>query len=64
MSDNRCVCCGEIIPEGRHVCESCERKVFIHKETKEEKFARIMMDWVYPLLLIGLFVLLIVLSRR
>ena len=24
-SDNRCVCCGEIIPEGRQVCPNCER---------------------------------------
>lgn len=23
--DNRCVCCGEIIPEGRMVCPNCER---------------------------------------
>ena len=23
----RCVCCGEIIPEGRQVCPICERKV-------------------------------------
>lgn len=22
--DNRCVCCGEIIPEGRQVCPNCE----------------------------------------
>lgn len=22
----RCVCCGEIIPEGRQVCPSCEQK--------------------------------------
>lgn len=22
--DNRCVCCGEIIPEGRQVCPGCE----------------------------------------
>ena len=22
---NRCVCCGEIIPEGRWVCPRCER---------------------------------------
>lgn len=22
--ENRCVCCGEVIPEGRHVCPSCE----------------------------------------
>ena len=23
-SSNRCVCCGEIIPEGRQVCPACE----------------------------------------
>lgn len=23
-TENRCVCCGEIIPEGRHVCPRCE----------------------------------------
>ena len=23
MSENRCVCCGEIIPEGRQCCEKC-----------------------------------------
>lgn len=22
--ENRCVCCGEIIPEGRQVCPRCE----------------------------------------
>ena len=24
--ENRCVCCGEIIPEGRQVCIRCERE--------------------------------------
>ena len=24
---DRCVCCGEIIPEGRQVCPACESKV-------------------------------------
>ena len=23
-TDNMCVCCGEIIPEGRQVCPNCE----------------------------------------
>lgn len=23
MNDNTCVCCGRIIPEGRHICLSC-----------------------------------------
>lgn len=25
MSEDRCICCGEIIPEGRHICPSCEK---------------------------------------
>ena len=25
--EERCVCCGEIIPEGRQVCLICERKI-------------------------------------
>ena len=25
-ADNRCVCCGEIIPEGKQVCPMCEKK--------------------------------------
>lgn len=28
MSDNRCVCCGAIIPEGRQVCYKCQRGKF------------------------------------
>ena len=27
MNDNYCVCCGEIIPEGRMVCLQCEHEV-------------------------------------
>lgn len=23
MPDNTCICCGRIIPEGRHICLSC-----------------------------------------
>lgn len=26
MNNNRCVCCGAIIPEGRQVCPTCEKK--------------------------------------
>ena len=30
MADaDRCVCCGDIIPEGRQVCPQCERKRYI-----------------------------------
>lgn len=24
MTENRCVCCGDIIPEGRQVCPKCQ----------------------------------------
>lgn len=35
MNDNRCVCCGEVIPEGRQICIVCERK-----ESKNERPAK------------------------
>lgn len=30
MTEERCVCCGEIIPEGLHVCYNCEPKIEKH----------------------------------
>ena len=35
---NRCVCCGEIIPEGRQVCPDCENEINggIQNESKLE----------------------------
>lgn len=27
MNNNRCVCCGKIIPEGRQICLDCEDKI-------------------------------------
>ena len=35
--DNRCVCCGEIIPEGRMVCPNCEAESELTKESLEGK---------------------------
>lgn len=37
MSDTRCVCCGDVIPEGRQVCTRCEREAqkFIQVGTPE-----------------------------
>lgn len=31
---NTCICCGEIIPEGRQVCPKCENKKNINNKTK------------------------------
>lgn len=25
--DNACVCCGELVPEGRQICKNCEVKI-------------------------------------
>lgn len=33
-TDNRCVCCGEIIPEGRQICWICENNGEV-KENEE-----------------------------
>lgn len=32
--ENRCVCCGELIPEGRQVCMSCTQRYFNDKTNK------------------------------
>ena len=61
MSDNRCVYCGEIIPEGRQVCPTCER---IQTDiTKAQRFDRVMNDWVAPLGLVALAVIVWLLIR-
>lgn len=35
--EDRCVMCGEIIPEGRMVCPVCEERVLTRKETGEQE---------------------------
>lgn len=37
LNDNRCVMCGEIIPEGRQVCYICERKANERQTDPDEK---------------------------
>lgn len=32
IGGDRCVCCGEIIPEGRQVCPACCGEIMINKE--------------------------------
>lgn len=51
MGENRCLYCGEIIPEGRQVCPSCEK---IQSETtRAERFDRVMNDWILPVGLVA-----------
>ena len=37
MNENRCVCCGAVIPEGRMVCPDCERKAEQEQPRSEGK---------------------------
>lgn len=37
MSKDRCVCCGETIPEGRMVCPNCMVTVKENKDGKEKR---------------------------
>lgn len=36
MSEDRCVCCGAVIPEGGHVCIKCLEKAKKQKKQQEE----------------------------
>lgn len=38
MAENRCVCCGEIVPEGRMVCPTCEARAGAPKYDHHEFF--------------------------
>ena len=38
---DRCVCCGEIIPEGRQICPTCDSGKINRKMGKGIKFERI-----------------------
>ena len=40
MNDNRCICCGEIIAEGRQVCWICEHKRVTEDENDTRVFER------------------------
>jgi RNA polymerase subunit RPABC4/transcription elongation factor Spt4 len=37
MTEERCVCCGEIIPEGRMICVKCEQEAEEWKRLRESK---------------------------
>lgn len=51
MNDNRCVCCGRIIPEGRQVCPICEQKA-----QRRDIHDYWLNEWVFPLLIGGVLI--------
>ena len=36
MNEDRCVCCGEYVPEGQMVCHSCMCKSITYNPTRQE----------------------------
>lgn len=63
MNENRCVCCGAIIPEGSQVCVNCQKGAGVHKPTPEEKVESFVWDWFIPLLLLGFVVYCLFFAR-
>ena len=61
MSENRCVCCGAVIPEGTQVCPKCTKEYWNHEARRKPNYndrtKRIMEDWVYPILLVVIVVI-------
>ena len=43
--NNTCVCCGEIIPEGRMVCVNCEKKIETFNECKHTYSLPLKLKW-------------------
>ena len=65
MAENRCVCCGEHIPEGTQVCPRCMKKYEVtavegERARRSMRTEEIMNDWVYPILLCILIVFFII----
>ena len=65
MAENRCVACGEIIPEGTQVCQICQAKAEAakrdeHSEPHRFDIEQFIMDWVLPLGIIGIIVYIVV----
>lgn len=41
MNEDKCVCCGETVTEGRQVCWSCEHTTYEeHKSVQQEKIKK------------------------
>lgn len=70
MSENRCVCCGAIIPEGTQVCPKCTKEYWNHEAKvsrnarRGKRFEWIMNDWVFPLGLAAAIIVFILLVTR
>ena len=57
MNDNRCVCCGKQIPEGRQVCEECEWNSVKRVVLPEDRTDNFIYHCVLPILFVIVFFL-------
>ena len=68
MSENRCVCCGQVIPEGDQVCISCKNEAMNYERqvTRDRKIRNtckyLLEEWIIPLGMVGVFVGLLILA--
>lgn len=37
--EDRCVCCGEVVPEGRQICLTCERSILKTGQILQSQYA-------------------------
>ena len=51
--EDRCVCCGEIIPEGRQICINCENNDELRIDEMDEKKVREAIDFIKTLIAAG-----------
>ena len=69
MSENRCICCGRIIPEGQQVCPLCQReadeKLYDAEKTLKRRstLSWIAENWVVPLAILALIVWVCIMIR-
>ena len=62
MSENRCVCCGGIIPEGQQVCPLCQKeadeKLYNAERTlkRKSRLFWLLDNWVIPLAVLALII--------
>lgn len=47
MSEERCICCGDIIPEGRQFCPVCEWRAAALKRQNEKRRKKSARDMAY-----------------
>ena len=69
MGEDRCVCCGQPVPEGTQVCPSCmklleDNKIEVRKVSRLDAFLYILEEWLIPIGIIAAIVVGCILISR